>query len=357
LARRFLLALALEHLSNIPCGFDEWNREAVVGLPTYRAFPMRCSGGRSMRFTAQILAAVFACSAAAAQAEAPAAAERYATAMKSARWTGPLLASNAETLPSGHVYTEPYFFDGISGGDHHPGTSGFYQYGLKDNWTVGVQPFFSLGTQKYNRGAAIGDFKLLSQVRLSHFTPKHRVPSVAVVTNLVLPTGKSDHLAALKQGHGGGSFAPEIGVNVQQYFLVENGRLLRARINVLKQFPLRQHVSGRSVFGTGADFRGHAKPGSKTTFIAGAEYSLTREWVLAFDIEADAWGRTKVTGRDGDGPPLSQTSPKSWSIGFAPAVEYNWSDRAGVILGVWIVPKGHNTQSSVTPAIAIQRFW
>jgi hypothetical protein len=54
---------------------------------------------------------------------------------------------------------------------------------------------------------------------------------------------------------------------------------------------------------------------------------------------------------------VKHVSPESWNIGFAPAVEYNWSDRAGIIAGVWIVPKGHHTQSSVTPAIAIQRFW
>src|SRR5690348_592002 len=92
-------------------------------------------------------------------------AERLDVTMKEARWTGPLLASTAETLPRSHFYTEPYFFDGISGGRHNPGSSGFYQYGLAGNWTVGVQPFFSLGTRRDNRGAAIGDFKLLSQVR------------------------------------------------------------------------------------------------------------------------------------------------------------------------------------------------
>ena len=284
-------------------------------------------------------------------------ADSYRAAMNDARWTGPLLASNAETLPEGHVYTEPYFFDSISGGEHNPGSSGFYQYGLTNDWTVGVQPFFSWGTQAHNREIAIGDFKLLSQVRISHFTPDHRVPSVAIVTNLVLPTGKHDRLGALKQGHGSGSFAPEIGVNVQQYFLLGNGRLLRGRINVLHQFPLRHEVTGRSVYGTGPDFRGHARPGSKTTFIAGAEYSLTKEWVLAFDVEADFWGQTKVTGRDGGGPLVRQTSPRSWNVGFAPAVEYNWSDRAGIIAGVWIIPKGHNTPSTVIPAIAIQRFW
>ena len=283
--------------------------------------------------------------------------EDWRSAMQSARWTGPLLASNAETLPQGHFYTEPYFFDMISGGDHNPGSSGFYQYGLLDNWTVGVQPFFSLGTRKYNRGVAIDDFKLLSQVRLSHFTAEHRVPSVALVMNLVMPTGKDDHLGALKQGHGSGSFAPEIGVNVQHYFLLGNGRLLRARVNLLRNFPLRHEVSGRSVFGTGADFNGHAKPGSKTSLIAGVEYSLTREWVLAFDVERDQWGKTKVTGHDATGTSVKNVSPRSSNVGFAPAVEYNWSDRAGVIAGVWIVPKGHNTHASVTPAIAVQRFW
>jgi hypothetical protein len=283
--------------------------------------------------------------------------ERWKGAMDSARWTGPLLASNAETLPRGHVYTEPYFFDVMSGGTHNPGSSGFYQYGLLDNLTVGVQPFFSLGTHKYNRGVAIGDFKLLSQLRLSHFTPGHRVPSVSLAINLVLPTGKDDRLGALKEGHGSGSFAPEIGLNVQHYFLLGNGRLLRARFNILRNFPLRHEVTGRSVFGTGPGFRGHARPGSKTSLIAGFEYSLTNEWVLALDIERDQWGRTEVTGRDGSGAPVKQVSPRSWNIGFAPAIEYNWSARAGIIAGVWIVPKGRNTQSSVTPAIAIQRFW
>lgn len=284
-------------------------------------------------------------------------AERWRAAYQSARWTGPLLASTAETLPQGHFYTEPYLFDVISSGQHNPGSSGFYQYGLFNNYTVGVQPFFSLGTRKYNHDVAIGDFKLLSQLRLSHFTPEHRVPSVSLVMNLVVPTGKDDNLKPLKEGHGAGSFAPEIGVNAQQYFLLGNGHLLRARFNFLKNFPLETGVSGRSVYQTPAGFRGNAKPGSKTTLVGAVEYSVTREWVLAFDVERDQWGKTRLTGRGADGALVKQASPKSWNVGFAPAIEYNWSDRAGVIFGVWIVPKGHNTTSSVTPAIAVQRFW
>jgi Putative MetA-pathway of phenol degradation len=284
-------------------------------------------------------------------------AERYRVAMQSARWTGPLLASNAETLPEGHFYTEPYFFDVISGGEHNPGSSGFYQYGLAEGLTVGFQPNFAFGTRKPNRKPAVGDTKLLSQLRLTHFTPDHRIPTVALVFNATVPTGKHDRLRAGKAGHGSGSFAPEVGINVQHYALLKGDRLLRARINVLRSFPFRTDVAGRSVYGTDAGFRGHARPGAKTTLIGAVEYSLTREWVIGFDVEADLWGRTKVTGHDASGAVVRNASPKSWNVGFAPAIEYNWSDRSGVILGVWIIPKGHNTPSAVIPAVAYSRFW
>ena len=283
--------------------------------------------------------------------------ERLREAMKTARWTGPMLASNAETLPQGHFYTEPYFYTVIVDGDHHPGSSGFYQYGLFDNLTVGVQPAFATATNRPDRGMALGDFKLLSQLRLTHFTPDHRIPTVAIVVNAAVPTGKHDRLRASQEGHGSGAFAPEVGINVQHYFLLKNDRLLRARINVLKSFPQRTDVVGRSVYGTAAGFRGHAKPGSRTTLIGAVEYSLTREWVLAFDVIRESTSKTKVRGSDEDGLLVTQTIPSSRSFGLAPAIEYNSSDRFGILFGVWISPKGHNAPASVTPAIALSRFW
>jgi len=284
--------------------------------------------------------------------------EQMRSAMKSARWTGPMLASTAETLPHGHFYTEPYFYDVIVHGDHHPGSSGFYQYGLLDNLTVGFQPSFATATNHLGRGMAIGDFKLLSQVRLTHFTPEHRVPTIALVLNEVIPTGKDDRLGPSEEGHGSGAFATELGLNVQHWFLLDNGRLLRARINVLQRFYNGTSVEGRSVYGTDATFRGHARPGARTTLIGAVEYSLTNEWVLAFDVEADFAGHTKVEGQEMGGGPLVRTrSPASRDVGFAPAVEYNWSPSAGALLGVWIIPKGHNSPASVTPAIAIIKSW
>jgi hypothetical protein len=282
---------------------------------------------------------------------------RYGAAMQSARWTGPMLASNAETLPKGHFYTEPYFFDVISGGRHNPGTSGYYQYGLLEGFTVGVQPELALGTHRANHGMALGDFKLLSQLRLTHFTPDHRIPTIAVVLQEVLPTGKHDRLGPLEDGHGSGSFATEVGVNLQYYFLFKNDRLLRARLNFLERFPHGTDVADRSVYGTGPGFRGHAEPGAKTTLIGAIEYSVTKEWVLALDVIRESTRKTTVKGRYAGGPLVKQTFPSSWSVGFAPAIEYNWSDRSGILLGVWVSSKGHNSRASVTPALAYSRFW
>jgi hypothetical protein len=304
------------------------------------------------------LAALLACSMSTAAHAESSYSERLGEAMKEARWTGPLLASTAETLPKGHFYTEPYFYDVISGGKHHPGTSGYYQYGLLDNFTVGVQPSFGYGTERANRGPSIGDFKLLSQLRLTHFTPEHRVPSIAVALQEVIPTGKSDRLGPTEEGHGSGSFATEVGVNVQYIFLLKNNRLLRARFNFLQRFSHRSGVEDRSVYGTAPGFRGHARPGNITTFIGAVEYSVTREWVLAFDVTRESATRTRLHGRYPDGGPLVDESfPSSHYVSFAPAVEYNWSDRGGAIFGVWVIPKGHNVPASVTPAIAISRFW
>lgn len=284
-------------------------------------------------------------------------AERYRAAMKDARWTGPMLASNAETLPKGHAYTEPYFFDVISDGEHSLGSSGYYQYGLLDGFTVGFQPNFTFHTSQPNRTPAIGDVKLLSQLRLTRFTPEKRIPTIAVVLQEVIPIGKHDRLDPSEDGNSGGSFATEIGINVQHYFLLKNDRLVRARINLLKRFSHGADVEDRSVYGTGEGFRGHAKPGSKTTMIAAVEYSLTREWVLALDVIRESGAKTKLKGRYGTGPLIEQTSASSHHIGFAPAIEYNWSDRSGVLFGVWINPKGHNSPASVVPAFAYSRFW
>ena len=50
---------------------------------------------------------------------------------------------------------------------------------------------------------------------------------------------------------------------------------------------------------------------------------------------------------------MRASSGRSEAFGFAPAVEYNFNANVGVLLGVRVIPGGHNVTRSVSPAIAI----
>jgi hypothetical protein len=51
--------------------------------------------------------------------------------------------------------------------------------------------------------------------------------------------------------------------------------------------------------------------------------------------------------------PIQQNSGASRSFGYAPAIEYNWSPRFGVIVGVRYIPNGRNINATVIPVAAI----
>jgi hypothetical protein len=107
-----------------------------------------------------------------------------------------------------------------------------------------------------------------------------------------------------------------------------------------------------SVYGTGAGFRGHARPGNSFSADAALEYSLTRNWVLALDVIYNH-GNAAIARGTQDGRSVTLNSGTSDGWGLAPAIEFSWTPNIGVLAGVRIIPKGHNTPASVTPAVAI----
>ena len=60
--------------------------------------------------------------------------------------------------------------------------------------------------------------------------------------------------------------------------------------------PPRVSVQDASVYGTPAGFHGHAYPGDGVTVDAAAEYSVTRNWVLAMDVVYQYNANTRVRG-------------------------------------------------------------
>ncbi len=285
-------------------------------------------------------------------------------------WTGPMLAPSAATLPTGHALIEPYLFDVVSTGafdaqgKHQPGgrdqTIGsltYMLYGLTDRVTVGMIPRFFYSDPAgapSSSGVAPGDLTLQAGYGLTQYHDGSAVPAIALVIDETLPTGRYQNLSRQSDGQGGGAYATALSVYLQEYFWMPNGRILRGRLDLTYTRSSSVGLENQTVYGTAYGFRGRAWPGAGFTGDAAAEYSLTRRWVLALDVVYQYNFNTRVQRSSEDATvPLHSDTGSGWSLGFAPALEYNWSARAGVLLGVRVIGIGRNVGTSVTPAIAV----
>lgn len=274
-------------------------------------------------------------------------------------WTGPMLANSAATLPQGHFLVEPYLYDVIGAHSNGFGSLTYIEYGLFNRFTVGLIPtagFNKMNDALSSSGVGLGDLSVMGQYRLRQFHEGSRLPTTSIFVEETLPTGRYDKLGErLSDGFGGGAYTTTVSLNNQTYFWLRNGRILRMRLNVSQALSSYAKVEGASVYGTTSGFQGHAKPGASSFVDAAWEYSLTRNWVLALDATYRHTGNTRVTGLDaGETPPnIKLNSGSSDAVGFAPAIEYNWKSTLGVLLGTRVIAIGHNTATTITPAIAL----
>jgi hypothetical protein len=286
--------------------------------------------------------------------------------MDDAWWTGPLLAASASTLPQGHFLVEPYLYDVITYGTYDTqgrrvstphendfGSQSYVLYGLTNQVSIGLIPRF--GFEKASEGPSstavqVGDLSFQAQYRLTQFQEGHWIPTTSVVLAETFPTGKYDRLDDHPaDGFGAGAYTTTVSLYSQEYFWLCTGRILRTRFDLSYASSNKVALDGVSVYGTAAGFTGRASPGDSFTGDSSWEYSVTRNWVLALDVVYQHNANTTVVGNDA----IRENSGTSRSLGFAPAIEYNWSPKFGVIAGARLIPIGNNTGVSITPVAAI----
>lgn len=287
-------------------------------------------------------------------------------------WTGPLLAPNASTFPAGHALVETYVFDVNSNGQydvsgrHEPGAGGhelgsltYLIYGLTDRVSVGLLPRFFYDEPPgapNSSSPGVGDLGAQVQVGLTSFHEGSWVPATALVLGETFPTGRYDALANPADGFGAGVYTTSVSWYSQDYLWLPNGRILRVRLDLTYAVSSSASLRDQSAYGTAAGFRGHAYPGDSFTADAAAEYSVTRNWVLAADLVWVHNSSTRLTGTEpgaGGSAAVDMQSGSSEYLAVAPAVEYNFTPRVGVIVGARVFVAGRNIGSSVTTAAAI----
>jgi hypothetical protein len=283
-------------------------------------------------------------------------------------WTGPLLAASPGTLTPGHFLIEPYLFDGIAqghydnDGNRHPGShsnnfgsQSYILYGLTDKVGVGLIPRFGFNDVSEGRDSSkvgVGDLTLQAQYGLTHFEEGSWIPTTAFVVQETLPVGKYDRLGDNPaDGLGVGAYSTNLALYSQYFFWMPNGRILRTRLDVSYSVSRSASVRDASVYGTGEGFRGRARPGNVTVVNAAWEYSVTRNWVLALDVLYEHDSNTHVSGFAPNRVELNSGPGHTWSL--APAIEYNFNSRVGVIAGAKLTTSGRNATAVVIPVAAV----
>ena len=302
--------------------------------------------------------------AAAAGSSIPAPSPVVSQALDDAWWTGPMLAPSAATLPHGHFLIEPYLYDVTAARSNGFGTLSYVLYGLADRLTVGLMPTAGFNVVRggpSSSGVGVGDVSLIGQYRLTQFQAGSWLPTTSVAVLESLPSGKYDRLGDRpSDGLGSGACTTTLALYAQTYVWLPNGRILRLRLDLSGGFSNDVKVEDVSVYGTGAGFRGHARPGNFFAVDPAWEYSLTRRWVLALDVPYRHGESTRVSGFDIADANRGQSASSVWlssgpsdALGFAPAIEYSWKPNLGVLVGVRVIAGGRNTAATVTPAVAI----
>jgi hypothetical protein len=287
-------------------------------------------------------------------------------------WTGPLLAANAGTLPTGHFLFEPYFFDSIpfasfdARGVAHDvpkendfGSFAYFLYGVAYHFTLGLIPRFAyeqVDGGKSSSTLELGDWSLQAQYQLTQFEEGHFLPTISLNISETFPTGKFGQLERISDGTGLGTYTTTLSLYSQDYFWMPTGRILRTRLDLAYAASSQVAVQNVSVYGTARGFLGRADPGTSAYGDLAFEYSLTRNWAAAIDLWAERDDSTRLMGFNDQGGRVTAVSSRSGrgrELYLAPAIEYNFSNNLGVIAGARIFAWGRNETALATPVIAI----
>ncbi len=289
-------------------------------------------------------------------------------ALKSQWFTGSLEAPSPALPKAGLLAVEPYaIYTADTGayddqGHFHSTPTDLNQtdlllvlkYGITDRLSIEALPSAAHSRNGHASATGIGDLPVELEYRLKDLNSKTGAPSVTFDLGMSFPTGDYDRLHIPLDGLGSGAFTLKEGVVVQSLFETPGNHPLRLRVYGAAYEPVAKvSVDDLSVYGTSLGFRGQALPGDSAVLGLGAGYSLSRRVVLALDVAENYSEGFEVNGVDAQGVFVRTNGASSSSLGIAPAIEYSWSGKIGVIAGVEFSAAGRNSLAYVAPQIAL----
>ncbi|MFT9099673.1 MAG: hypothetical protein ABF416_04035, partial [Zymomonas mobilis subsp. pomaceae] len=284
-------------------------------------------------------------------------------------YTGSLL-SPAGALRQGGVTIEPYIsynrpIYNIDAFGHKSPTYGGTQsvvnttlmkYGITNHISVQLHPqFLYKWKSSYGNGGGqprIGDLPLDIIWRFVDPDPNRFIPAVMFFGGVSFPTGRYDHLNTTKTNAGGnGNYVFRAALVTQSTYKIA-GHALRARTWATFRRSLNEaEIHGISGYGTSKDFLGRAQAGMNGQGGVSLEFGINQRWVLACDVARNWSYGSRVKGYN-NLTYIDKTGDGSGDWVVAPAIEYNWSRRYGIIAGVSTPFWGRNTNESLSGQVA-----
>lgn len=268
--------------------------------------------------------------------------------------TGPLISPTGEVVPVGHFVVQPYVFVTVETGEY---TSHWHCRSLPNFTAMDVQLSMWVGLTSWmdlfvfpetvtngSQGASatgFGDLPVGLEFQLVKAKKEGWAPGVKVSLTETFPTGTYDRLSEGKRGTDasgeGAWFTTGALVFYKMYVLGGHDFTSTLSFQYAAAPPVR--VKGLSYYGGDAGTNGKVRPGNLFTAIYGFEYSLTQNWAFAMDSIYIHEDRSSFSGAT----TVAVGFASSEQVSLSPAVEYNFSDRLGILVGTWVTAFGRNS--------------
>lgn len=263
-------------------------------------------------------------------------------------FTGPLLAPSAKVVPPGHLKLQLYLNTFVKTGEYNTHwdakkIENFYseqfwseiKFGLFEGVDFQVAPRIMMQWRGNQSSFQFGDIPLTLSVQILQEKTLDDGPSLKVFVLFNLPIGKYQRLNPEKKETdlaGSGGLFPGLGLSLSKLWYLYGHHFFEIRATANYNFGLPQRVHRINYYGDGT---GKVFPGDFFVFDTALEYSFSQRWAAACDFRYEHSLPTKSA--------LETLRKKAGDvISLAPAIEYNFSKKMGLIAGVWFSIAGKN---------------
>ena len=282
--------------------------------------------------------------------------------------TGSLLVPDGHVIPGGYYNVEPYLFSGPVTGAYdnkwHPKKKHNIWVnnpeipiwiGISEKVDIYLLPQAFMSTSQGTTSAVFGDLFMGFDFQLYENTPKKWYPAVKFFIREEFPTGKYQKLNPGKNRTdigGYGSFGTTFGLVFAKMFHLKNYHYYYTNFYVGYNPFTKVRVKGLNVYGGDPTTRGTVYPSSDLIVIWGSQFTLTKHWALALDIQSITSPSTRFKGKTSE--PVGSGPMRQMSL--APAIEYNLNKNMGIIAGVWFSVAGRNDLQFINGVIAVNFY-